>query len=85
MQRIGKKSFTKAKSKLLCYLLSMALALTNLVAMPAVSIRIRLILLLKMAIRQAIQVLKSQTQVIIVLHRIQQSHHQRKITNLIAL
>lgn len=38
MQRIGKKSFTKAKSKLLCYLLSMALALTNLVAMPAVSI-----------------------------------------------
>lgn len=37
MQRIGKKSFTKAKNRLLCYLMSGALALTNLAVMPAVS------------------------------------------------
>lgn len=37
MQRIRKKSFTKAKNKLLCYLMSGALVLTNLAVMPAVS------------------------------------------------
>lgn len=38
MQRIGKKFFTKAKNRLLCYLMSGALALTNLAVMPVVSV-----------------------------------------------
>ena len=36
MQRIGKKSFTKAKSKLLCFLLSGALLFGNLMAFQTV-------------------------------------------------